>query len=111
MTYRPINSIISAAVAASVAATNAPILEARLRVVESSPGANEILGPVAANTPITIPDSITYEDKELNVFFDGQKLIPEEDYVYVGLAPRTQIELTFDLVPGDLLFFEKERNN
>jgi hypothetical protein len=84
------------------------IEEARLTVVASSPGANEIV-PTVSGTPITIPDSIEYTDKELNIFFDGQKLYPILDYNYEGTAPRTQVSFTFDLLAGDKLFFEKER--
>jgi hypothetical protein len=85
------------------------ILEGSLTVVASGPGVNEILA-VTAGTSITLPASITYTSTELNVFFDGQKIIPGTDYNYVGSPPRTQISLTFDLAVGDVLFFEKERN-
>jgi hypothetical protein len=85
------------------------IQEGSLTVVASSPGPNEILA-VTAGTNITLPASITYTDTELNVFFDGQKLIPALDYNYVGSPPRSQITLTFDLAVGDVLFFEKERD-
>lgn len=86
-----------------------PIQEGTLRVVASSPGTGEIVGPIAANTSITVPNSIEYTDAELNIFFEGQKLIPALDYTYVGSAPRTQVQFTFELLVGDLLFFEKER--
>ena len=85
------------------------IQEGTLRVVASSPGSGEIVGPIAANTSITLPNSIEYTDADLNIFFDGQKLIPTLDYTYVGTAPRTQVQFTFELLVGDLLFFEKER--
>lgn len=81
--------------------------ETGLLVVSSSPGAGEILGPIAPNTSITIPSSITYTDSDLNIYLNGTRLIPSIDYNYVGVAPRTQVSFTFQLIPGDSLFFEK----
>jgi len=81
--------------------------EARLTVVGSSPGPNQILGPIPPNTPITIPGSITYTDNDLNIYLNRQRLIPFVDYSYVGTPPRTQVSFTFQLLVGDDLYFEK----
>lgn len=63
--------------------------------------------PVTAGVSITLPASETYEDKELKIELNGQLLEAVIDYNYVGSIPRTQIQMTFDLVVGDRLRFKK----
>lgn len=60
-------------------------------------------GGITAGTSITLPSAKTYQDAELAVYLDGQFLEPTIDYTYVGLAPRTQIQMTFDLLSGERL--------
>lgn len=61
---------------------------------------------ITTGTPITLPNSQTYIDTELEVYLNGQLLEDTGDYTYVGsLPPRTQIAMTFDLVAGDRLRF------
>lgn len=79
-----------------------------------SPVASEIYaqttvvsGTVTAGTSLTLPASGSYTDVELKMELNGQLLEPVIDYNYVGSAPRTQIQMTFDLVDGDRLLFRK----
>lgn len=61
---------------------------------------------ITTGTNITLPNSQTYTDVELEVYLNGQLLESVGDYNYVGaLPPRTQIAMTFDLVAGDRLRF------
>lgn len=84
--------------------------ETTLTVVSSGAGANEINGPVSTGTPVTIPDSVTYEDTDLQVFLNGQQVDVIDDYNYVGAGPtRTQVSFTFDLEVGDELTFRVDK--
>lgn len=65
-------------------------------------------GSETAGTSITLPSSETYTSTELLVILNDVILELTTDYTYVGSAPRTQIQLTFDLVSGDRLRFRKE---
>jgi len=65
------------------------------------------LGYLAPET-ITLPNSQTYIGDELQVFLDGQRLEVNIDFNYVGSAPRTQIQTTFDLLGGERLRFRIE---
>jgi hypothetical protein len=58
---------------------------------------------------ITLPESQTYIASELQVFLDGQRLEANIDYNYVGSAPRTQIQTTFDLLGGERIRFRIEQ--
>lgn len=80
--------------------------EAHLSVVNSPSSPNEIAGPIAANTPITLPNSLSYTDTNMNIYMNGIRLIPGIEYNYVGTPPRTQVSFTFQLLVGDRLFFE-----
>ena len=60
-------------------------------------------GTVTAGTSITLPNSGTYTAKDLKVELNGQLMEAVIDYNYVGSAPRTQLQMTFDLVLGDRL--------
>lgn len=61
---------------------------------------------ITTGTNITLPNSQTYTDVELEVYLNGQLLETVTDYNYVGgLPPRTQIAMTFDLMAGDRLRF------
>jgi hypothetical protein len=60
---------------------------------------------ITTGTAITLPNSQTYTDVELEVYLNGQLLEDVSDYNYVGIAPRTQIQMTFDLIAGDRLRF------
>lgn len=85
--------------------------ETTLKVVSGAPGnVNEITGPIAAGTPITLPDSVTYEDTDLQVFFNGQQVDVVSEYNYEGAGPtRTQISFTFDLEVGDDMSFRVDK--
>ena len=60
---------------------------------------------ITAGTAITLPLSKTYSDSETEVYLNGQLLENIIDYLYVGIVPRTQITLTFDLYSIDRLRF------
>lgn len=66
------------------------------------------VGTITAGTSITLPASGTYSGSELSVFLNGSRMSYLEDYVYVGSGTRTQVQMLFDLVSGDLLVFRKE---
>lgn len=66
-------------------------------------------GGVTTGSPVTLPNSETYEDEELWVFLNGQTLEAVTDYNYEGTIPRTDVSFTFDLVEGDAVRFRKER--
>jgi len=83
--------------------------ETTLEVVSSSPGANEIAGPIVSSTAVTIPDSVTYEDADLQVFLNGQQLDLVGDYNYEGSGTRTQVSFTFELLVGDKLTFRVDK--
>jgi hypothetical protein len=88
-----------------------PIYDEYLLVVASSPGPNEIVGPINAGVNITLPNSGQYTGDELMVDLNGQTLENGYDFNYVGSPPRTQVAFTFQLVVGDRLYFRKHRNN
>ena len=63
---------------------------------------------ITAGTSITLPSSGTYTDTDLSLYLNGQRMTYVEDYVYVGSAPRTQVQMTFGLIAGDILIFRRE---
>lgn len=64
---------------------------------------------ITTGTSITLPASGTYDSANLEVYLNGQRLAVTEDYTYVGIAPRTQIQVTFDLLSGDDIRFRVDR--
>lgn len=63
---------------------------------------------ITAGTPITLPNSGTYSDDDLEVFLMGQKMSVVLDYNYVGSLPnRTQVSFTFDLFNTDKITFRR----
>lgn len=63
-------------------------------------------GTVSSGTAITLPSSGTYDSAELKIELNGQLLEVVIDYNYVGSVPRTQVQMTFNLVLGDRLRFK-----
>lgn len=57
------------------------------------------------NTIITLPNSGTYADKDLEVYLEGILLEDGIDFDYVGTGTRTQIELLRVLPANDKLRF------
>lgn len=86
-----------------------PIYDESLEVVASPVGPNEIAGPITSGTPVTLPNSGTYSNDDLEIFLNGQKLDDVFDYTFVGTIPRTQVSFTFELIIGDKLEFLKLR--
>lgn len=62
---------------------------------------------LASGSSITLPSSGQYDSSELRVFLNGAYLELGQDYTYVGLAPRTQIQILRDIYSGDLLRFRR----
>lgn len=65
-------------------------------------------GGLVAGSNITLPNSETYDDIDLQVYLDGHFLQVVEDYNYVGSIPRTQIQTVFDLNEGERVRFRIE---
>lgn len=85
------------------------IYDESLKVVSGTPGAEEIAGPINAGVHITLPGSKTYDSAELRVYMNGQLLESVLDYTYEGVAPRTELSFTFQLVIGDVIRFIIDR--
>jgi hypothetical protein len=90
--------------------------EEKIEVVASSPGPNQILGPVPPNTTITIPldsrngnaaRSYVVGNGELEVYLNGIKLILGSSWDEVGLpgSESVNIEILEQLEVGDILIF------
>lgn len=90
-------------------ALSTAIYDESLTVVASSPGANEIIGPINAGVDITLPNGGTYESAELQVNLNGQELQPVLDYNYTGAGTRTQVSFTFQILVGDIIDFRVDR--
>jgi hypothetical protein len=80
-------------------AASTPIYDERLTITST----------IIAGTNVTLPLSGTYEGQELEVYFNGQVLDDVLDYTFVGSPPRTQVQFTFNLEPGDVIRFRKIR--
>lgn len=85
------------------------IYDQSLTVVPSGAGANQINGPVLTGASVTLPGGQTYTAIELQIYLNGDRLEPVFDYSYVGSAPRTQVQFTFQLEVGDRLDFRIDR--
>lgn len=72
-------------------------------------GVDTAQGGVTTGSPVTLPSSQIYEGEELEVYVNGQRADSLIDYNFVGIAPRTQVSFTFDLVDGDLIRFRRDR--
>lgn len=77
--------------------SQAAIYQSVLSVVASSPGTNELVGPITAGTSITLTDSGSYDTanpNELKLKLNGVDLIY---LVHWNTVSSTQISLTIDL--------------
>lgn len=93
--------------------------EEMLSVVAGAPADdNEITGPVAASTNITIPknsrksnvqETYTVGAAKMVVYLNGVRLCVDEDYTEIGAvdSESTTIQMTFQLEIGDILKFAK----
>lgn len=88
-------------------AASPTIYDETLQVVASSPGAGQILGPITAGTPVTLPSGQTYTSNELEVYLGMDRLIPVYDY---NFNSSTTVTFTFELLAGDLLRFRIDRS-
>lgn len=85
------------------------IYDQSLTVVPSGAGANQINGPVITGSNVTLPAGQQYTAAELQIYLNGDRLESVFDYSYVGSAPRTQVQFTFDLEVGDRIDFRIDR--
>ena len=65
------------------------------------------VGGLPAGTDITLPSAGTYEDAELEVYLNGQRIEDILDYNFIGTIPRTKIQLTFNVSEGEKVRFRK----
>lgn len=77
-----------------------------LKVVVSNPGVGEILGPITAGTPVTLPSGKTYTSNELEVYLAGDRLKPVFDYNHNS---STTVTFTFELLVADVIRFRIDR--
>jgi hypothetical protein len=82
------------------------IYDQTLKVVVASPGAGEILGPITAGTPITLPLGKTYTSDELEVYLAGDRMKAVFDY---NFNSTTTVTFTFQLLVGDVIRFRIDR--
>ena len=83
------------------------IYDQTLKVVAASPGAGEILGPISAGTPVTLPSGQTYTSNELETYLSGNRLIPVFDYSFTS---STSVSFTFQLIVNDVIRFRVDRS-
>lgn len=69
----------------------------------------DINSTITSGTSVTIPGGETYNGQELEIYFNGQVLDDVVDYTFVGSPPRTQVQFTFNLEPGDRIRYRKIR--
>jgi hypothetical protein len=62
-------------------------------------------GGITTGSNITLPNGGTYEGVDLEIYLNGEFLEKDLDWNQVGSIPRTQIQMTFDLVQNDRLRF------
>jgi hypothetical protein len=96
-----------------ITASELPIYEYSLLVVQSGAGTGEInVADAASGVNITLPAGGTYSGptngKELEVYFNGSRVSMDQALDY-NCVSTTQIALTFDTVVGDRLRFRKDR--
>jgi hypothetical protein len=66
-------------------------------------------GGITTGTNITLPGGEEYTDDDLEIYLNGQFMDRGIDWNEVGAsAPRTDIQMTFDLVEGDRLRFRRD---
>jgi hypothetical protein len=83
--------------------------EEYIDIVASGATGNQLVGPISAGTFITLPASkiISSGGGELNVYVNGSKMTAIEDY---DVESTTQVSFTFELIVGDRIQFDIERD-
>ena len=66
------------------------------------------VGGISSSSTTTIPNGLTYNDIDLEVYLNGQFLEEGQEFTYVGVAPRTQIQWQIDLQEDDRVRFRVE---
>jgi hypothetical protein len=82
------------------------IYDRTITIVASSPGTDELVGPISAGTSITLPGGQTYTGDELNMMLNGIDIDNVLDY---NTTSSTQIQMTYSLEVGDKLRFFIDR--
>ena len=67
------------------------------------------VGGVSTGVGISLPLSQTYTGDELEVYLNGVRQEPVYDYTFLGVAPRTQVSFTFNLLQGEIVRFRIDR--
>jgi len=62
-------------------------------------------GNITALTPISLPDAMTYEGDELQVYLNGVLQNVLIDYNYVGSGSKSEIAFLFDIQVTDRLSY------
>ena len=63
------------------------------------------VGGITTGTNIPLPNTGTYAGDDLEIYLNGEFMEKDLDWNEVGAQPRTNIQMTFDLVDGDRLRF------
>lgn len=83
-----------------------PIYDRTITIVASSPGTDELVGPITAGTSISLPGGQTFTGEELRVSLNGLLL---DDVIDYNIVSSTQIQMTFQLEISDKLRFFIDR--
>lgn len=65
-------------------------------------------GGITTGTNITLPNGGSYVGEELEIYLNGEFMEYGIDWTDVGSAPKSDIQMTFNLVEGDRLRFRKD---
>lgn len=68
-------------------------------------------GGITTGTNIALPNAGTYSGDDLEVYLNGEFMEKDLDWNEVGSVPRTDIQMTFDLVEGDRLRFRVDHRD
>jgi len=87
------------------------IYDEHIDVVASGASGDNQINEASATTgsPITLPNSGTYEGQELEVYINGNRVEDVVDYNFVGSGTKTQVSFTFDLEVDDRIRFRVDR--
>jgi len=70
----------------------------------------ELVSDISSGTAITLPSAKQYNSEELEIYLNNVRQNDGENFEYVGVVPRTQIEFNEDLVTGDRIRFRIDRD-
>jgi hypothetical protein len=91
----------------AITASEVSIYDETLTVVQSSPGPNQIaVANVATGVPITLPNSGSYNNLNLEIYLNGNRLDDVFDY---NILSSTQFSFTFSGAVGDSIRMRVDR--